>query len=220
VRRHCGDGLVCAFAQPPVEEFHPTPKINENTIAQNLILSIGLKVSIILLVMEKIIKKIHKLLVVKQKTVSVAESCTGGLLSKLLTQISGSSRYFLLGIIAYSNRSKESVLKIPPSLIKEKGAVSKEVALLMAKRIRALAKTDFGIGITGIAGPTGGTSAKPPGTVFIAVAGKNKNFCKKFYFSGNRQSIRKKSALKALELLAYLMTNVKILPQSGIPLDF
>ena len=155
--------------------------------------------------MEILIDKIHKLLIRRKKSVAVAESCTGGLLSKLLTERSSSSRYFILGITAYSNKAKESVLKIPASLIKKYGAVSEVVAIKMAKSVRKLAKTDYGVSITGIAGPTGGTPVKPVGTVFITVATKNKTLCKKFKFSGNRLSIRTKSAIKAIGILKRLL---------------
>lgn len=160
---------------------------------------------IILLVMEKLIKEIYKLLLKKAKTVAVAESCTGGLLSNLLTQNSGSSRYFILGVVAYSNRAKEKILKIPRSSLIKFGAVSAGVASRMAQGIRKIAKTDFGIGITGIAGPTGGTPHKPVGTVFIAIDSKNKKLCQKFHFSGHRLTVRKKAALKSLKLLKQLL---------------
>ena len=137
----------------------------------------------------------------KKKTIAVAESCTGGLLSGLLTQITGSSQYFILGVVTYSNKAKEVVLKIPHTLITKKGAVCAEVCLKMAQSVKKLAKADFGIGITGIAGPTGGSSQKPVGTVFIAIESKSKKLCKKFHFTGSRSAIRKKAALKALELL-------------------
>jgi nicotinamide-nucleotide amidase len=155
--------------------------------------------------MQLIVIQIHNLLIKNKKTVSVAESCTGGLVSALLTQTSGSSKYFNLGVIAYSNKPKENILNIAPKLIAAKGAVSKEIALKMAQSIRKIAKADFGIGITGIAGPTGGTPLKPVGTVFIAISGKVKTMVRKFIFSGNRTSVREKSALKALELLKNLI---------------
>ena len=151
--------------------------------------------------MQPIVNKIHSLLIKKRKTLATAESCTGGLLSKLLTDLPGSSKYFLLGLVTYGINAKEYVLKIPGKLIKTKGAVSKEVALQMARKVRNAAKADFGIGITGIAGPSGGTVQKPVGTVFIAVSSRDKKICQGFNFTGNRTIIRKKAALKALELL-------------------
>lgn len=155
--------------------------------------------------MEPVINQVHRSLIKKQKTIALAESATGGLLSGLLTRISDSSRYFILGVVAYSNSAKETLLKIPHSLIAKKGAVSQEVAKEMAQAVRKLAKTDFGIGITGIAGPTGGSKEKPTGTVFIALDSTNKKICKKFHFIGNRITIRKKAALKALELLKIII---------------
>ena len=151
--------------------------------------------------MEHIIHEAHKLLLKERLTVAVAESCTGGLASCLLTELPGSSKYFLLGVVAYSNASKNTLLGIPLGVIHKNGAVSGKVADYMAKGIRKLAKADFGIGITGIAGPTGAGANKPIGTVFISISSKNKNSCRKFCFSGSRMQIRKKSALGALQLL-------------------
>jgi PncC family amidohydrolase len=151
--------------------------------------------------MEHIVKQIHKSLIKRQKTLAVAESCTGGLLSKLLTDSSGSSQYFILGVVAYNDKVKEGILKVRRSVLVKNGAVSKDVATAMAKSIRKLAKSSFGIGITGIAGPTGATAAKPLGTVFIAMDSQKKKVCKEFHFAGNRAQVRKKAALKALELL-------------------
>jgi len=155
--------------------------------------------------MENIVKQIHKILLKIGKTIAVAESCTGGLLCGLLTQNSGSSAYFILGVVAYNNKVKKSILGISASLLKKNGTVSSPVARAMAKSIRKIAKTDFGIGVTGIAGPSGKTPSKPVGTVFISVTAKNKTICKKFHFTGNRLSVRKKSASKALELLKALL---------------
>jgi len=151
------------------------------------------------------VKQIHTLFIKKKKNIAVAESCTAGLLTNILTQLPGSSQYFILGVVVYSNRMKENILKIPANIIISKGAVSKEVAKLMAKSVRLMAKTNFGIGITGIAGPGGGTKEKPVGTVFIAIDSKDKKLCKEFHFAGSRLTVRKKSALKALDLLSRLM---------------
>lgn len=151
--------------------------------------------------MQDIINQIHKLLLEKRKTIAVAESCSGGLTSSLLTKISGSSRYFILGIVAYSNKAKEDILGIRHSYVIKNGAISSIVASKMAGSIRKISKANLGIGITGIAGPTGGAPQKPVGTVFIAIDSKNKKICKKFLFKGSRVAIRRKTALKALELL-------------------
>ena len=151
--------------------------------------------------MQPIATQIHNSLLKAKKTIAVAESCTGGLLSSLLTQNSGSAQYFILGFVTYSNKSKENILSIPAKLIASKGAVSKETAQNMALSVRKIAQADYGVSITGIAGPTGGTLNKPVGTVFIAISGKSKTICKQFNFSGNRASIRKQSATTALKLL-------------------
>ncbi|MCX5707047.1 MAG: CinA family protein [Candidatus Omnitrophica bacterium] len=151
--------------------------------------------------MQNLINQIHKLLLKSQQTLSIAESCTSGLLSSLLTQLPGSSSYFLLGITAYSNNSKQNILKVPSSIIKKKGAVSQEVARLMSQNVQKLGHADIGIAITGIAGPTGATARKPIGLVFIAFTKKNKTICRKFIFKGNRSSIRKQATSKTLKLL-------------------
>ena len=151
--------------------------------------------------LEKIIKQIHNKLLSHQKTISLAESCTGGLLCSLLTSESGSSGYFLSGIVAYSNRSKEILLGIPAKTITKYGSVSSNIARLMAENIRKKTNADFGLSITGIAGPRGATKNKPIGTVFICLSKKSKNICLKLSFRGSRQDIRKKSAQGALRLL-------------------
>lgn len=156
--------------------------------------------------MQPILSQIHRVLVKNKKTVAVAESCTGGLLSSLLTQISGSSQYFILGVVAYSNAAKVNILKIPSAIIVKNGAVSKETAKGLAISVRRLAKTDLGIGLTGTAGPTGATPQKPIGTVYIAIDTEDKKLCKKFLFKSNRAAIRKKAAIKALELLKIILT--------------
>ncbi|MBU4252840.1 MAG: CinA family protein [Candidatus Omnitrophica bacterium] len=149
----------------------------------------------------KILKQIHKKLLRKEKTVAVAESCSGGELSSLLTSLPGSSGYFLLGVVTYSNKSKEMILNIPAKIIARYGAVSRQVAILMARNIRKKTLADFGLSITGIAGPTGATTTKPIGMVFIALAKKNKTLCRLFLLSGKREAVRKQSVGEALRLL-------------------
>ena len=147
------------------------------------------------------VTKIHSQLLNRNKTISVAESCSGGLLCAELTKHPGASDYFLLGVVAYSNKSKVKILKIPAKIIAKHGAVSRQVAILMAKNIRQISKTDLGISITGIAGPGGATVNKPVGTVFICLSTKNKNTWRLFSFRGSRQSIRNQSTQEALRLL-------------------
>lgn len=151
--------------------------------------------------------KIAKKLLAQNKTIAIAESCTGGLLTNRLTNISGSSSFFWLGIVAYDNTAKVKLLNIPPSIINKHGAVSLPVVKLMAQRVRRILNTDFGVGITGIAGPTGGTKTKPVGLVFIAVANKEKNFCQKFILKGSRLKIKKQAADKALDLLSCALSS-------------
>ena len=135
------------------------------------------------------------------KTLAVAESCTGGLLAKLLTDIPGSSKYFTYGWITYSNQAKSSELGVDAGLIEEHGAVSEQVARAMAKGARNRAGTDYAISITGIAGPAGGTEQKPVGLVYIGVDSNNGCFIRQFFLSGNRRFIRLRAAQTALNLL-------------------
>ena len=156
-------------------------------------------------------QKISKILISQKKTMSVAESCTGGLLSNALTNVPGSSAFFLLGVIAYDNAAKTNVLKVPPRYITTHGAVSAEVASFMAHGVRNILKTDIGIGITGIAGPTGGKKYKPVGTTFIAVCLGKKTTVQQFHFKGNRsqnKTFAKNTALKILQ--GMLMQDIKI----------
>jgi len=131
----------------------------------------------------------------------VAESCTGGLLSHRLTNIPGSSNYYNCGVVSYSNQAKSELLNVSSSLIQEKGAVSSEVAKKMAEGAKKAAKADIGIGITGIAGPTGATPEKPVGLVYIAISTQDKKMCQKFIFSGDREKIKWKASQAALYLL-------------------
>ncbi len=141
------------------------------------------------------------LLIEKELTLAVAESCTGGLLSHLLTNVPGSSAYFLQGVIVYSNRAKMELLKIRASLLREYGAVSEETARAMAENQRRLSSCDLAVAITGIAGPTGATDNKPVGLVFIAMAGPEGVSCRRFNFWGKRQTIKERAAVAALNML-------------------
>ena len=139
-------------------------------------------------------------LVSKQATISVAESCTGGMLAERLTGIDGSSRYFMSGIVTYSNESKISLADIPPLLLEMQGAVSEEVARGLAEGVRERIGTTIGVGITGIAGPTGGSPEKPVGTVHIAVASPGGTRHQAFLFPGSRDRIRWQAAQAALNM--------------------
>jgi nicotinamide-nucleotide amidase len=134
-------------------------------------------------------------------TLSTAESCTGGLLAQRLTEVPGSSKYFIEGVVAYANESKTRVLGVEPILLLEHGAVSALVAEAMAEGIRTKAGTDFGLSITGVAGPGGGTEEKPVGTVFIALASEIGTEHRKLKLPGDRQLIRWRASQAALDLL-------------------
>ena len=137
----------------------------------------------------------------QKKTIAVAESCTGGLLAKMLTDIPGATNYFRCGWITYSNEAKISELGVPAGQIAEYGAVSEQVAESMARGARKKADTDFAIGITGIAGPTGGTEHKPLGLVYISVDSEKENETKRWIFSHDRGAIRRRAAQTALNML-------------------
>jgi len=150
---------------------------------------------------EKFEEIIGRMLQKSKKTLAIAESCTGGLLANRITDAPGSSAYFKLGLVTYSNESKHRLLGIPMETIKKYGAVSKETASLMAKNVRILACSDYGIGISGITGPGGRTKTKPIGMVYIALSAKSKAICKEFRFSGTRNLIKYKSTQAALNML-------------------
>jgi len=136
-----------------------------------------------------------------KQTIAVAESCTGGLIGHRLTNVSGSSEYFLEGAVTYSNKAKQARLGVDPALIESHGAVSAEVATAMAEGIRKKSGSDFGLAVTGIAGPTGGTPNKPVGLTYIAVTGTQGTRCEKFLFHQDRVRNKERAAQAALNLL-------------------
>lgn len=143
-----------------------------------------------------------ELLFATKLTVSTAESCTGGLVANLLTDIPGSSAYFNRGVVTYSNEAKVEILGVSGGDLEKYGAVSAPVAEQMAEGVRKLSGTDIGIGISGVAGPGGGTEEKPVGTVFIGFSsGKGGTFSEKFRFQGNRKEIKQISASTAINLV-------------------
>lgn len=135
------------------------------------------------------------------KTLAVAESCSGGLIGHRLTNVPGSSEYFREGVIAYSNAAKIDLLFVSPELIETHGAVSLQTAKAMAHGVRRRARADFGLSVTGIAGPSGGTPDKPVGLVFIALAWRGGTEVQKNLFPGTRDRIKIQSAQKALDIL-------------------
>ena len=152
--------------------------------------------------MKKLSQKIVRLLTKKRLKISFAESCTGGLLSSTITQISGSSKVFTIGLVTYSNQSKINTLKVPKNTIRKYGAVSYETCLSMVKNLNKISKTNISVSVTGIAGPKGGSKKKPVGLVFIGIKKGNKTLVKKHLFKNkNRSSIQKVSVNKALNLI-------------------
>ncbi|GEM_PF-528873 len=150
------------------------------------------------------LKRVHKLLKEKGITISVCESCTGGLLGAYLSRYPGSSLFFKGGIISYMTEIKKNILNIDENLIKEKGVVSEEVAIGMSRKVREMFGSDIGISITGLAGPTKGSGrdeGKPIGLVYIGLAKRETTYAREFLFSGDRESIRVKACEKALELI-------------------
>ena len=137
----------------------------------------------------------------KGLTLAVAESCTGGLISDRITDIPGSSEYFMIGAVTYSNRAKSEVLKVPEDMIKRYGAVSREVAQAMAEGIRKISGTDIGIGVTGIAGPSGGPQEKPVGLVHIALSAEDKICHREYRFGVERLRNKSFTAYMAIEML-------------------
>ena len=146
-------------------------------------------------------KEVGERLRSKTLTISVAESCTGGKVGDLLTNVSGSSDYFMGGVISYSNRAKAELLGVNEKSLATEGAVSDKVARQMASGVRKSLHTKIGVGITGIAGPLGGTPSKPVGLVYIAVSSEKSTVSAKNLFKGSRTQIKNQSADRALEMI-------------------
>jgi len=152
--------------------------------------------------MKSLANKLVNKLIRKKLKISFAESCTGGMLSSIITSVSGSSKVFDLGLITYSNKAKMDILKVPKKIISKYGAVSKECCLCMVKNLNKISKTNISVSITGIAGPGGGTKLKPVGLVYIGIKKGNKITIKKNLFkSKNRRLIQKTSVITSLKLI-------------------
>ncbi|MCK5585639.1 CinA family protein [Candidatus Bipolaricaulota bacterium] len=139
-------------------------------------------------------------------TLATAESCTGGGLSHLLTEIPGASAFFIGGVIAYHNDVKSQLLEVPRETLTLYGAVSSQTAAAMAEGSRSRFKTDFGVSITGIAGPTGGSAEKPVGLVYIAVAGPQRTHVEEHRFPGDRSQVRDQAITAAMRLILGALT--------------
>jgi PncC family amidohydrolase len=153
--------------------------------------------------------QIGKLLTTKKLTLALAESCTGGLVGHRVTEVAGSSTYFLGGIVAYAYDIKERVLGVKHNTLYDHGAVSAETALEMARGARRALGTDIGLGITGIAGPTGGTPDKPVGLVYIALSARDGEQCEWHMWEGDRSENKALSAEAALDLLRRYLEGAK-----------
>jgi nicotinamide-nucleotide amidase len=145
----------------------------------------------------------------RKLTIAVAESCTGGLLTSRLTDVPGSSEYVERGVVCYSNRAKSELAEVPEALIAEHGAVSEPVARAMAEGIRSRAGTNIGVGVTGIAGPGGGTPQKPVGTVAVAVAVDEEVRVRTFQFIGGREMVKFQAAQSALNMTRVMVAKLQ-----------
>ena len=153
------------------------------------------------------IQLLHKKLIEKKLTISVAESCTGGLLSHNLTKLANSSKYFEMGLTTYSNQAKIKILKVNKNLIKKYGAVSNECCDAMVQNLSKISKSKINVSITGIAGPSGGSTSKPVGLVYIGIKNGNKVKVHKFFFKNlGRLEFQKKTVKKTLNLI---LKNIK-----------
>jgi nicotinamide-nucleotide amidase len=146
---------------------------------------------------------VGRLLRDRRESLAVAESCTGGLVSQRVTRVAGSSDYFLGGVVAYSNAAKEGLVQVPAALLREHGAVSEPVAMALAAGARSRFESDWGIGITGVAGPGGGSDEKPVGTVHVAIAGPGATQAvhRRLRLPGDRERVRWLSSQWALDML-------------------
>ena len=156
--------------------------------------------------MKKLSKKILVILRKKRLKLAVVESCTGGMLSSIITSISGSSKVFSLGLVTYSNQSKSRILKVPKQIIKKHGAVSFQCCLSMVNNLVKISKANIAVSITGIAGPDGGTKRKPVGLVYIGTKKDNRIKINEYLFKKkDRNRIQKAAVKKALELILNIL---------------
>lgn len=146
-------------------------------------------------------ERIGALLAARGLSLVTAESCTGGLVGHRLTNVSGSSSYYLGGLVTYSNRLKEQLLGVPPATLEEHGAVSEATARAMARGARLRLDADLALAVTGISGPTGGTPQKPVGLVYVALSSATAEICRRHLFDGGRLEVKEQSAEAVLRLL-------------------
>ncbi|MHA1678050.1 MAG: CinA family protein, partial [Promethearchaeota archaeon] len=151
--------------------------------------------------LNKNLNDVVNLLINNGKTIAIAESCTGGFISHMITNIPGASKTFDRGFVCYSNEAKIDVINVEPEVIKKFGAVSEEVARQLAYNVRILSNVDIGIGITGIAGPTGGTPEKPVGLVYIGISTEEDTIVEKNIFQTDRINFKAKVLERVLQLI-------------------
>jgi nicotinamide-nucleotide amidase len=151
---------------------------------------------------------VARMLTERKQTVATAESCTGGNIARLLTSISGSSAYFKGSVVAYANEIKDNILHVNPRDLQQYGAVSEQVVMQMALNLRELMDTDYGIAVSGIAGPTGGTPDKPVGTIWIAVSSDLQTVAKLLHYGNNRENNIQRTSTAALNLLREMITGI------------
>ena len=200
------DTETTILASPPGIQLHPSIWSDDPAKARALLdeivdrMSLALGAHVYSTHGENLEHVVGRVLTENRATIAVAESCTGGLLAERLTNVAGSSAYFLGGVVCYSNELKTQLVDVPASLIESKGAVSSEVALALAEGIRKLTGARIGLGVTGIAGPGGGTPEKPVGLVHIAIADERGPREKSFRFLGDRDRIRLFASQAALDM--------------------
>ncbi len=154
-------------------------------------------------------EELGRILADRGLTITVAESCTGGLISSRITDVAGASAYFTGAFITYSNRMKEEILSVPPATLIEKGAVSEETALAMARGAMARGRADIALSVTGIAGPEGGTPEKPVGLVWFGLCAGRGSWARRRLFPGDRAAVRNQAADEGIQfVLDYLAGGV------------
>jgi nicotinamide-nucleotide amidase len=200
------DTETTILASPPGIQLHPSVWSDDPAKAEKLLdeivdrMALALGESLYSMHGESLEEVLARILTENRATIAVAESCTGGLLAERLTNVAGSSVYFLGGVVCYSNELKSQLVNVPPGIIEAKGAVSPEVALALADGVRRVTGARLGIGVTGIAGPGGGTPEKPVGLVYIGIADEHGPRQKEFRFLGDRDRIRLFASQAALDM--------------------
>ncbi len=202
-----GNPVTTILSRPGVIEVHLRARTTSKEEGEALLAELGDRIELALgdyvfsTRGESLEEVVGMYVVMKGQTLAVAESCTGGLLSERITGIPGSSNFFLGGVVCYSNELKTRLAGVPSQLIQEHGAVSKQVAQALAEGVRRRSAATIGIGITGIAGPGGGTPEKPVGLVFIALADAQGTQIRQFRFPGDRERVRYWASQMALEMI-------------------